>query len=539
MVLKVLLKKLASIKRKKLASSRNPDYQIPPDPACIQLTQDININAGQFAAAIGTANDIQQQEFFIGSTKQKAVIFYIDGMADIIKINDAVIRPLKVCTISLNKFDDIAAELKNSVIQSSEITVTNNCNEMVSAFMSGDTVLFVDGSDYGMVIGTKGFQTRGISEPQTELVVRGPREGFTEDFRTNTTLIRRRIKSTELKMESMVLGHKTQTNVCIFYIKDVANDTLVEEVRRRLLSIDVDAIIDSGYVEEYIEDSPLSLFPTVGYTEKPDVAAAKVLEGRIGIIVDGSPFVLTVPFLFVENLQTAEDYYIRPLFATFLRFMRLLAYFISIFLVPMYLAMTTFHQELIPTTLLFTIVKAREGTPFPALGEALILILSFEILREAGLRLPRPVGQAMSIVGALIMGDAAVAAGLVGAPMVIAVAISAVSGFIIPEQVDTISVLRYLLMVLAVVLGGFGIAIGFLGILTHLASTTTFGVPYFNTFIPTRDQQDTLARVPLWLMTKRPQNLLPKNIVRNTPSVPPPFGEIDKSSNGMPGSDQN
>jgi len=353
-----------------------------------------------------------------------------------------------------------------------------------------------------------------VSEPQSEQVIRGPREGFTENFRTNTALVRRRIKHPNLRMEHMKIGKKTATNLCLCYIKDIAHPEVLRQLRERLSTIDTDSILDAGYIEQYIEDAPLSLFSTVNYTEKPDVLAGKILEGRVGILVEGSPFALTVPFLFIESFQTAEDYYVRPFYASIARLMRFLAFAISLFALPVFIALTNFHQELIPTRLLFTIARAREGTPFPSFLEAIIMVYAFEVLREAGLRLPQPVGQAISIVGALIMGDAAVAAGLVGAPVVIVVALTAVAGFVVPSQVDSLAMLRTVLILLTATLGGFGLAVGFLGILLHLATLRSFGAPYFASVLPSSDQQDSFIRAPLPLMFRRPRNIAWADVFR-------------------------
>lgn len=492
------------------------------------LEKDISMNLAEniefFRLILGNSNDIKIHEFIFGSNCEfSGVLIYIDGLVDNLEITESILKP-----IILNKnFEENAIEnftmmnLKKSIICSGDITESSIYSNLFEGCLSGNTILLVDGLSTGLVISTKGWEKRNVTEPQTESVVRGPREGFTEDFRTNTSLIRRRIKSPKLKMENMIIGRKTYTNICIAYIEGVANPEVLQTLRNRLRAIDVDSIMDSGYIEQYIEDYPFSIFPTIGYSEKPDVIAAKILEGRIAVVVDGSPFVLTVPMLFVESFQSAEDYYVRPIYASLIRLMRFFAYFIAIYAVPGFIALTTFHQELIPTTLLFTVAKAREGTPFPAIIEGLIMVISFEILREAGLRLPRPVGQAISIVGALIMGDAAVSAGIVGAPMVITVAIGAVSEFIIPDQGDSISILRIIMMFLASALGGFGLSVGFLGVLIHLAILEPFGIPYFASVKFSRDQQDSFVRLPLWVMEDRPKGLSYIDEKRKKTFIPP------------------
>lgn len=481
-----------------------------------------------FKLVLGNSNDIKIHEFMFGDCCEfNGAIIYIDGLVNNLEITESILKP-----IILNKDfkDDIIenfnmGDLKKCIICSGDTGESKKYSDLLEGCLSGNTILLVDGLSTGLIVSTKRWEKRSVTEPQTESVVRGPREGFTEDFRTNTSLLRRRIKSPQFKMENMIIGRKTYTHVCIAYIEGIVRPEILKALRARLKNIDVDSIIDSSYIEEYIEDYPFSIFSTIGYSEKPDVVAAKILEGRVAIVVDGSPFVLTVPMLFVESFQTAEDYYIRPIYASLIRMMRFLAYFIAIFAVPGFIALTTFHQELIPTTLLFTVANAREGTPFPALIEGLIMVISFEILREAGLRLPRPIGQAISIVGALVMGDAAVSAGIVGAPMVINVAIAAVAGFIIPEQADSISILRIIMMFLASALGGFGIAVGFLGMLIHLSILEPFGVPYFASIKFSRNQQDSFVRMPLWIMEERPKELAYIDEKRKKTFIPPNEGK--------------
>jgi len=298
-----------------------------------------------------------------------------------------------------------------------------------------------------------------------------------------------------------------------------------------LEEINIDSILESGYIEQYIEDAPFSLFATVGNSEKPDVIAAKLLEGRAAIIVDGTPFVLTMPFLLLESFQSAEDYYSRPVYTTLIRLTRFFAFFVTVLAPAIYVAVTTFHQELIPTTLLLTMAAAREGIPFPAVAESLIMIAAFEILREAGVRLPRPVGQALSIVGALVMGEAAVSAGLIGAPMVIVIAITAVSGFIVPGQADSAAVLRILYLILGSSMGGFGITVGLLGTLVHLASIRSFGYPYLSPIAPLQaeDLKDTFVRAPLWFMLSRPRGMAEEDVKRRDFFMPPASPMDDES----------
>ncbi|MFA5449292.1 MAG: spore germination protein [Clostridia bacterium] len=508
-----LVKKLNHI----LKSSKRPDESNNTEDAPKLISKSLLSNVEMMKKILGESSDIKYHDFLFGDKSQYAgLLVYIEGLADSKVITEGILTPILVHKNELfSEGEEMSiGSLKRTIICSGDILESGLQNEVVNACLSGKIVMFIEGAERALLISAKGWETRAVSEPQTESVVRGPREGFTENIRTNTSLIRRKIKSPLLRMEHMTLGKKTSTAINILYLEGVAKDEVLQILRQRLKNIDVDSILDAGYIEEYIEDDPRSIFSTVGYSEKPDVIAAKMLEGRIAIVVDGSPFVLTVPMLFIESFQTAEDYYVRPFYASLVRFLRLIAYLLSIFTVPTFITLTTYHQEFIPTTLLFTIANAREGTPFPVLIEALIMVFSFEILREAGLRLPRPVGQSISIVGALVMGDAAVAAGLVGAPIVIMVALSAVAGFTIPTQADSISIIRVAMMLIAAFLGGFGLAMGFIIMLIHLGKIKSFGVHYFGGLAPDYNQQDNFIRLSLLSMKKRPMNIVGEDVIR-------------------------
>lgn len=486
------------------------------------LSKKLEKNLEQVHRVLGDSGDVKVHRFALGNAAgRKAALFYIDGLVNLQLITDTILAPLMVLSWDEDARPLSMDTLRFHMLFSSDITQEDDLDTLIDGCLQGDTVLLVDGLDQGLIITTKGWDKRSVTEPQSESVVRGPREGFTENLRTNTALMRRRIKSPQLRMDHMVIGQKTRTDVCVVYIDGVADPGVVDTLKKRLQAIQIDSVLDTGYLEQYIEDAPFSPFATVAYSEKPDVAAGRILEGRVGIIADGSPFVLTVPMLFIESFQSGEDYYVRTFYASMIRILRFIAFFISVFAPAIYIALTTFHQELIPTTLLFTIASAREGTPFPSFIEAAVMVFSYEILREAGVRLPRPVGQAISIVGALIMGDAAVSAGIVGAPMVITIAITAVAGFVVPDQNNAASPLRIGAMLMATVLGGYGITIFFLWLLIHLASLKSFGVPYFSGFAISRDLEDSFVRMPLWSMIKRPRHIAEGDIVRRRGIVRP------------------
>lgn len=413
--------------------------------------------------------------------------------------------------------------LKELLLSVGDIEEAADMNQVVEGCLMGDTVLLLDGCTTGIIISSKGYEIRSINESSTEVVVRGPKESFNENLRSNTAMIRRKIRNPALTFENMRIGQKTKTLVNIVYIKGLANQKLIDEAKRRLQAINTDAILESGYIEQFIEDAPLSIFATLGHTEKPDVLAAKILEGRIGIIVDGTPFVLTAPYLFLEAFQAAEDYYGRSAYSSLIRIFRFISFFISVLAPSLYVALTTFHQELIPTSLLFTMAAAREGVPFTALIETVVFLLIFEILKEAGLRLPKPIGQTISIVGALVMGEAAVSAGLVGAPLVIVVALTAVSGFVVSSANEQEVLLRWIFLILSGLLGGVGITIGIIGLLLHTTALRSFGYAYLSPLLPvdTSDLKDSMVRAPLWLMHRRPSKMAAQDEIRENSKIPP------------------
>ncbi len=500
----------------------------PPaeDRHAIELGPDLDDNAHNLRSALGGGDDVNLHRLRCGPDNAIAgVLVYLSTLVDHNTMTEAILRPLTGWRCPGRRPPrgrELLDTLAQEVLCAGDIQTVAALTELSYACLSGDTVLLLDGCQAGLVIHTRGWKSRGITEPQSETVVRGPREGFTEDLRTNVSMMRRKIRSGRLQFDHMVVGRKTKTNLCVMYLDGVADPKVVKEVKSRLDSLEVDSILESGCLEEYIEDAPFSIFATTGYSEKPDVTAARVLEGRVAILIDGTPFSLTAPMLFIESFQTAEDYYARPIYASIIRLLRFVAFFITVFAPAVYIALTTFHHELIPTTLLFTIANAREGTPFPVFVEALIMVFAFEILREAGIRLPRPVGQAISIVGALIMGDAAVSAGVVGAPMVITIALTAVAGFIVPSQNEAGSILRIIMMVLGAFMGFYGVSLGFLAMLVYLATLYSFGVPYFDGLAWSQNQQDTLIRMPLWFMIHRPQDIARGDITRRRFFIPPP-----------------
>lgn len=438
------------------------------------------------------------------------LIAYVDGLADKDTISSDVIKPLLSSNREIDRDKYILDEIKEKYIYSAEIGDTKYIETCIESLLSGDAVLFIQDIQQAILIGSKGFEIRSIDTPDTEVTVRGSKEGFTESLRTNTSLIRRRIKNPNLVFESIKLGQQTNTEISICYINGLVNEDILKTVKRRIKKINVDAILESGYIEDFIQDSTFSFFPTVGNSEKPDVVASKLLEGRVAIITDGTPYVLTVPYLFIESLQVAEDYYSRSLLSMVVRILRFSALIISILLPALYVAGVNFHKDFIPFKLLLSISASREGIPFSPLTECILMLTAFEFLREAGIRMPRPSGQAVSIVGALILGDAAVKAGFVSNPMIIVVALTAITSFLALPLSSSMPIIRFIFLISANIVGFLGIIFTLMLFIIHLCSLRSFGVPYLTPFSPlvTEDLKDSLIKVPIWRMFTRPKSII-------------------------------
>ncbi len=515
---------------KKISYLKNISKKTGEEKQKTQNKKTLKENIDLIKDIMGESPDIVFRHFQISEDENlKACIVYIDGLVNNMFIAQSIMKPI----IGLDKTigDDIINFIDTKLSYVIKTKIANTIEDSISEVLSGNTILIINDNEKILCMDTKGWEKRSISEPQTDTVVRGPREGFTENIITNTSLIRRRIKTDSLRVEAMVIGTRTRTSIMIVYIEDVVNKDVLKRVKSRLEKIETDAIFESSYIEQYIEDAPFSPFSTIAYTEKPDVVCANILEGRVAIVVDCTPIVITVPMLFVEGFQSSEDYYTRPIYASCLRFIRYIGYFLTVSTPALFIALTSFHKELIPTKLLITITKASENTPFPMFLEVIGMLFAFEIIKEAGVRMPKPVGQSVSIVGALIMGEAAVSAGIVGAPTVIAIAMTAVSGFLIPHKNESTFILRWFLIITSSILGLYGFAIGSLIIIVHLATLTSFGVTFFSGFTNPSLQKDAIIRDPVWLFRKRPANIaVNDNIRQKTRKIAfRPFTDEDKN----------
>jgi spore germination protein KA len=483
----------------------------------MDVSKDLEKNIVSLKETFKSDQSLLFREFSIGGTNNvECLAVFIDGMVDLARINSEIISPL----FELKKEDvdtDIylPAVLTNK-ITSAQLEKTADLSKLINNLISGYTVIFIDGYEDALAINTHSMNRRKPSEAPSEKSARGPRDGFTESLLGNISQIRVRIKSENLKLHFREIGRETKTKVCLCYMQDIADDGIVAEVEKRLDAIDIDGILDSGYIQELISDVGYSPFRTIGQTERPDVVAGKLLEGKVAILCDESPFALTMPFLFLEYFTRNENYYNHFYYATINRLLSLLGFFLATSVPAIYTALITFHQEMLPTPLILSISAARQGIPLPTIAEILIILLIFEVLREASIRIPEVMGQTISIVGALIIGQAAVEAKLLSAPIVIVGALSGISSYLVPKMEQAVIVVRLVILLASAFMGLYGYT--FCGILLfiHLTSMRSFGVPYmlFNVSLAANDQKDVIFRAPWWAMNNRPKILASKNITR-------------------------
>lgn len=468
------------------------------------LSSDFFQNVEKIRSIYEDCSDVVFRPFLIGETLQAEVI-YIDGLVNVQELEASVL------SILMGKMEEDLSNIsswmkeKLSVAKVTKVKTVDECIQYISI---GNPVLFIEKDSQGFALGLTQFEKRSIVEPESEAVIKGPREGFIESIGDNLALVRRRIKSPNLKTRSMKLGRSTQTEVIMAYMKGLADESLVEEVHNRLSRIDIDGIFGAQFIEEFIEDTPSTPFPLIYSTERPDAVAANLLEGRVAIFVDGTPFVLVAPATLLVLLQSSEDYYENWIYSTSVRWLRYIYFLLSITLPSLYVAVLSYHQEMLPTKLIMSIASTRENVPFPSIVEALIMEVTFEALREAGVRLPKQIGSSVSIVGALVIGQAAIQAGIVSPPMVMVVALTGIASFTVPAHNlgAALRLLRFPMMLLAGTLGLLGVMIGILAILTHLCTLRTFGVPYLSPLAPLKlsELKDFLIRAPIWKLSTRP-----------------------------------
>ncbi len=431
--------------------------------------------------------------------RTRCFIAYFDGMVDNQIVDLNILRPLTLCE---GKY--APEDLARSVITTDTFQVTDNLSEACAAMIQGDTLVFTDGFTSVISASSKGFKTRGVDEPDSEKNIRGPREGFTESIITNTALLRRCLLSPDLKMDMESVTTLSDQKICLCYLDTVVDKNVLDRLKKRLSRVKIETALSANYVEETIRDFRYSPFKTVGMTEKPDIAAAKILEGRIAIIVDGTPSVLTVPFLLLEYFQSGNDYYSNFWLGSAQRLLRIIGVFLSVSVPAIYIALVCFHQEMLPVKLLLSIASSREGVPLPAVLELFVMLAAFELLNEAGIMMPQGIGNALSTVGGVVIGQAAVDARFISAPLVIVVAFTGLTDLMAPKMKEAMLVSRLFLLILSAMVGLYGYIIGVLLILAFLISMKSFGVPY-TSFLATwrkQDMLDTGIRAPLWMLQK-------------------------------------
>jgi spore germination protein KA len=472
------------------------------------ISDDFQENILYVQNALGNSSDLNYRT--LNKTKN-LVIFYIDGITNTDMINEHIIEQLNE-----SSFQDI--EDIKQIITVNNVSEEQDREKIIDGLVKGKTAIFLEGSSTAIVVETKYIETRAIEDSTTQAVMRGPKESFSESIQKNTALLRSRIKSPQLRIKIITVGEVTQTKIGVAYVENIVNKEVLNEVIERISSIKIDAILGSSYIEAYIIDEDRTVFPLIQDSERPDTVAAELLEGRLAIIVDGTPFVLIAPAVFIQFFQSAEDYYQNQYISTFIRMIRFGSFFVTLLAPAIYIALLAHHQGLVPTTLLISILAQRDGVPFPIVIEALLMEIVFEVLREAGIRMPRTLGPALSIVGALIIGQAAVEAGFVAASTVIIVSITAISSFAIPYYTMSIvtRLLKFAFIIFSSFLGIYGIVIMFIFILLHMCGLRSFGMPYLSPLAPFRNSElkDSVIRFSLRSLVKRPFPANKRNRIR-------------------------
>jgi spore germination protein len=499
-------------------------YTYEPDTKT-QISTVLSENIQMIKNSFKDSNDMVYREFKVGGPNGVSMFLcYIDGMSDKLLLNEFVLTPLMLevreVEPNIEEIKDyLARATKDSGMTASDFKEVDYIEEAMINILSGEAALLIDGYNKSIIVAVRFWPARGPSEPTSESVIRGPRDGFVETIRFNTALVRRRIRDPRFKVKQLQVGVRSKTDIAILYIDDIADKRIIKEVEDKLNNINIDAILDSGYIQQFLEDRQITPFPQIQATERPDAVAGAVYGGRVAILVDNSPFALIVPSPLAVFFQSPEDYYTRSTISTFLRSLRLLAAMFSFIVPALYIALISFHPGIIPSKLLLSIAATREGVPFPAFIEAIIMEITFELLREAGIRLPRPIGSTIGIVGGLVIGQAAVSAGVVSPIMVIVVAVTAIASFAIPsfEVSAGFRLVRFILMIFAAIYGLYGVVLGLIAVLMHLINVKSFGVPYLSPLAPfePKDMKDGLFVRLSWKYLKTREHYLdPNDIVR-------------------------
>lgn len=471
------------------------------------LSTDLQENIRYIKTQFGDAFDVKYRKY---NTQGKTIIFVmVDGMCDSLLATEQVILPVIEADFKDEKGDKLLNSAADRVSASIDKSITNDLDEAIREAIYGSILMLTDDARFTVMFGVQGFPKRAILEPDTEMQERGSREAFVESFKDNVTMIRRRLRNPVFKTQVVEIGETSKTRACVCYMSDRVNTEMLDEVVKRLKSSTVDTVLGSGYMQSFLDTKYASIFSGVGFTQRPDVLTAKISEGKICVIVDGTPNALIVPYLFIEHFHSMDDYLKRPYYATFIRVLKLVSFMFSVFLPGLYVAVCTFHQEIIPETMIFGITGQESRTPLPVMLEALLIHLIYEIVREAGLRMPKSVGHAISIVGALVIGESAVTAGILSAPMLIVVGLTAVSSFVVSTLYEPVAVLRFAFIIVGGLTGFYGIMLCFAAVLINASAINPYGVPFTSPMSPTKigAWRDMIFRADWRIMGKKRMNI--------------------------------
>ena len=498
------------------------------------ISSNIDFVKSKYNTLINSDIIVRNFTLYVKNKQYKAFLLFIDGLIDSDLINNYILKPLmlknkansftddeifkstkdnKVLIKKIKKFD-VAEYIFNSLLPQNSVNKEQDFKNIFSGVNSGNCALFVDTLDFAFDIDVKGFKQRGVSAPTTEVVIKGPQEAFVENLRTNTSLLRRIVNTEELVIENINIGSITKTKCVVCYVKNIANDDLVSEVKYRLNNLKIDSLLSSGQLEQLIVSSDINMgIPETLSTERPDKTSKYLLQGRVVVLVNGSPFAIVMPICLIDFMSSPEDTNLRPYLANFLKSIRVLCALLTLLLPSIYVAVTTFHQEILPTELLNSILSSRESVPFPVIFEILIMEVSFELIREAGLRVPSPIGSTIGIVGALVLGQAAVSANIVSPILIIIVALTGISSFSIPDFIFGfhLRIFRFLFILLGYMAGFLGIAVGLFAYTSVLCNIKSFGISITSPFAPAVDSKKNGYFIPpIWKQEYRATYLEPK-----------------------------
>ncbi len=478
-----------------------------------------DVTTANVRAILADSGDVVYQVHYINGDRSLPVtVVYLDGMVNTKLVNDDILKPLTQERIlgEANGFDHLLEQIQHGTVYHASRKIQTRLDEVLKDIITGFVALIFDREKIAVTFDTRGYEKRAITEPTNENAVKGSKDSFIEVLRVNTSIIRRKIQTPYLRIKESIVGRQSKTQVAVVYIENLTNENLVREIFERINSIQTDSILSSGFIEEYITDKRRSPFPQILYTERADKFCSYILEGRVGLLIDGMPIAYVMPAPITLFFQAPEDYAYHFIISSFIRLLRYIACFITLFLPAFYVSITTFHQEMIPTVLAVSIIRSKMEVPFHTVASIIGMLTAFEMLLEAGIRLPKAIGQAVSIIGALVVGQAAVQAKLISPVAVIVVAVTGIAGFTIPNQDlnNGFRIFRMIFVIAASIAGLYGLSLASIMLVYHLSTIETFGVPYLSPFVANDGKDlvnDTIIRMPLPFMKKRPENLKTTN----------------------------